>query len=229
MLKKTIKNWFICVLTLAPQKSVIRSTVSKLVRGFTFVEVLISVSLFALFLSVVMFNYPVFTDNIILGAAGQEVSIAVREAQTYALAVKEASAGGGQFSYAYGINFNPKDNPTEYYVFVDKDADKYYDVGLGACGSATTECVEKFSLPKSISISQICNSSSCYAINPGETMNITFLRPSPNASINYANNGGNLDGSFLNDVRGKVILSSPKGRILWVIIESTGQVLVQPQ
>jgi len=190
--------------------------------GFTLVELAVSVSIVSLIMLVVLFTYSSFNDNLALSAAGQEVASAVRQAQTYGLSVREVTAGGGQFTSAYGIYFDPRNDSTHYYIFVDKDGDGKYDQGNG-CGRGNTECVERGILRNNVIISSICDASRC---PPPEarTLNITFLRPNPDATISFVNSGGAIVG---NSLTGKVRLLSPKGKALTVTVESTGQISVQ--
>jgi len=206
-------------------------TKPELVCGFTIVEMLVSVGVVTLIMSSVLFNYSTFGDNLSLSSAGQELAITIRQSQTYGLTVKEVSLGGGRFDAAYGVYFNLV-APTKYWIFVDINADGKFDVGSG-CGSGptNTECIEKFNLRNNIKISNICNESSCPPQPSVRMMDVTFLRPNPDANIYFTNNGGNFVGNTPPQsgyVTGKIILISPKGKTLTITVESTGQVLVGP-
>ena len=189
-------------------------------KGFTLIELIVTMSIVTLLMTTVLFNYGTFNDNLAISSAEQEMAVAIRQAQTYGLNVKETAASSGQFGYAYGIYFNPQ-SPTDYYLFADADNNKKYDVGSG-CGSGSTECIEKFSLRNGVRISNICDSATCYST---KNLNITFLRPVPDAVIYLINNSdGSTYSSSVNT--GKIELTSSKGKVLKVTIESTGQVLV---
>jgi len=99
-------------------------------KGFTLVELLVTVSIATILMSLVLFNYGTFNDNIALSSAGQEMAIAVRQAQAYGVNVKEVKAGSGKFNSGYGIYFNPADSPSDYYIFVDTNGDKKYDAQM---------------------------------------------------------------------------------------------------
>jgi prepilin-type N-terminal cleavage/methylation domain-containing protein len=192
-------------------------------KGFTLIEVMVSMSIVALMMAVILFNYSVFTDNLALTAAGQEMIIAIREAQVYGLTVKEVSVGGGNFNSAYGIYFNPTTDPSSYYIFADTNADKKYTPGSG-CGSGSTECVQKISLRNNITISSICDATDCPPSGATGATSI-FLRPNPDASIYFMDSLGVIRESLANQV--KVNLMSPKGKIATVVIKSVGLVVVQ--
>ncbi|MBA3733539.1 prepilin-type N-terminal cleavage/methylation domain-containing protein [Patescibacteria group bacterium] len=193
----------------------------KITKGFSLVELLVSVSIVSMIMGVVLFSYSTFNDGLALQAGGQEMAIAIRQAQTYGLTVKEVITGGGQFGYAYGIYFDTTD-PQNYYVFADGNNNKTYDVGSG-CGSGSTECVEKFTLRNNVSITSVCDATSC-APSGATQMAITFLRPNPDALIYFIGASGIPTGP---SVTGKITLTSAKGKTQLVTVESTGQVLVQ--
>lgn len=188
----------------------------KYTHGFTLAELLISISIASLLMTTVLFNYSTFTDNLAVGGAEQDVATAIKQAQTYGINVKETGTNSGQFNYAYGVYFNPA-SPTSYVSFVDSNNDKKYTVGSG-CGSGSTECVATVLLRNGVRISNVCDSSTCYN---NKSLSVTFLRPNPDAVIYLTSpDTGPL-------LTGKVELTSPKGKVLQVTVESTGQVAVQ--
>ena len=201
----------------------------RFLTGFTIVELIVSIGIITAITSVVLYNYSSFNDNLALGAAGQEIAIAIREAQTYGISTKEASVGSGQFTYAYGIYFSPGCNPSNYYVFVDKNDDGVYAFreGGGSCGTpdSSSESTEKGNLRNNITISQICDiNDSCPPSPSIKNLNITFKRPNPDAIIRFANSGGNPGSA---QQKAKIKLLSPRGKILTIVIESSGQIYVQ--
>ena len=196
----------------------------KYTRGFTFIELMVSTAIIVTLGSVVLYNYGTFNDNLALSSAGQEMAIAIRQAQIYALNVKESKTSSGQFSYAYGIYFHPTNNPTDYYIFIDSNGDKIYTVGNG-CGGAVTECIEHIALRDGVVISAFGANSGCGSLNPARHLDITFLRPSTDADINFfRNNGTIVCGSNQN---GTITLTSLKGKNLVITVENTGQIYVQ--
>jgi prepilin-type N-terminal cleavage/methylation domain-containing protein len=184
-------------------------------KGFSLVETMVSVAIISSIMSVVLWTYSTFNDNISLSSAGQEVAIAIREAQTYGLTVREVTPGSGNFNSAYGIVFDPTDL-THYSVFADLNSNKVYDSG---------EDVDKFTLKNGVTITAICDNTNCPPHPDVKNLNITFLRPNPDAYIAFANNGG---GIFRGAAPiGKVVLTSHQGKNLTVIVTSTGQVTIQ--
>lgn len=197
--------------------------ISKSAKAFTVIELMVSVAIVGVISAVVIFNYSKFNDNISLSSATQEIAVAIREAQTYGLSVKETSIGSGQFGSAYGIYFEP-DDPSHYFVFVDLDGSNTFDIGSG-CGSGSTECIEKFTLRNGARITSICDAMTCPPESSVKKLNIVFLRPNPDALIYFTNNGGQIKSGP--STRARIILTSTKGTTVTVTVESTGQVLTK--
>ena len=196
----------------------------SLKTGFTLAEIMVTVSIVSIIMTTVLFSYTTFTDRLALSSAAQEIAVVVRQAQTYGLTVRESGVAGGQFSYAYGIYFDYGSDQTHYYLFVDTNSNSKFDVGSG-CGSGSTECVEQGTLRNNVLITSVCDASACPPVVNVKKMNITFLRPNPDATIIFTDSGGTtLSGP---STTGKVTLTSPKGNTSTITIESTGQINIQ--
>ncbi len=197
-------------------------------KGFTLVEVLVSTSILVVMMSVVLYNYGSFTDRLALSSAGQEIAVTIRQAQSYGLSVKELASSPGTFDSAYGTYFALSE-PDSYYLFADvgNPANKIFGVGNG-CGGDATECVQKFTLRNGVRITKLCSIPTtgapvCAPPSSGfNQMNITFLRPSPDATIRLSNSGA----FYADPSTGQITLTSPQGAELTITIERTGQVLV---
>lgn len=186
-------------------------------------EIMVVMSITVLLSGVILFNYSSFSDNLALSSAGQEVLLTLRQAQQYGISVKESSAGSGQFNYAYGVSFDNRD-VYNYYFFVDRNNNRTFDIGDG-CGSSNTECVSKETFRNGVRVYDVCDNNSCPP-HPNITgMQVTFMRPNPDAEIDFSNNNGVLWGDP--QPLGKVKLISAKGKTLNITIESTGQIYEQ--
>ena len=217
-----IKNYFLQIKSIRN-----KNTRPKLVCGFTLVELLVTIGIATVLLAITLFDYGTFNDNVALSSAGQEMAIAIKQAQTYGLSVREVKISGGNFNSAYGIVFDLGDTDN-YYVFADINGDRVYNVDDG-CGGVNTECIEKVVLKNGVKISQICDGASPPNCPPGPggsvtNLSITFLRPNPDASINFANSGGQIKATT---PIGKIVLISPKNGTLTITVENTGQISIQ--
>ncbi len=189
----------------------------NLEKAFTLIEMMVSISIIAVILTVTLWNYGIFNDNLALGAAAQEMAVTIRQAQTYGINVKEAEAGGGVFTNSFGIHIDPTNSPTSYRIFTnDSSVNKKYDAG---------ESVETITLKNGVTIYDITVSDSCHSASTYRTLDVTFRRPNPDADINFVNNGGNV--FCVSEPDATITLKSAKGTFKYVIIEKSGQITIQ--
>jgi prepilin-type N-terminal cleavage/methylation domain-containing protein len=189
---------------------------NKFNKAFSLIELIVTVSIISVILSVVLYNYGSFNDKLALSAAAQELAVSIRQAQAYGINVKESGVSSNQFNYAYGIYFSNQ-TPNSYYIYVDVNSNNKYDSG----GS---ELVERVDFKNGVTINNICDSGACPATGV-TTMSASFLRPNPDARIYFINSSGTVTSGPLS--YGRIQLRSTKGTFSYVIIESTGQIVVQ--
>lgn len=194
-------------------------------KGFTLIELLVSVSIMGMIMSVVLWNFGGFNDKLALSAAAQELALDIREAQTYGINVKESGVGSNQFNYGYGIHIIAGGG-TGYRTFIDNNpVNNQFEPNAG-CGTVTlplTECIKRVDFRNGIYVSNVCDATTCPAAGASR-MNIIFIRPNPDAIIYFAS-GLNNFGPPVTSAR--IQLTSPKGGVKYVNIESTGQISVQ--
>lgn len=184
----------------------------KWVGGFSLVELLVTVGIFS-FISVSIFvKNSNFNSSVLLTNLAYDVALSIREAQIYGLSVREFNQS---FDVAYGVNMN-SNNDLNYIFFADADKNGRYDVGDGL--------LENYSIKKGNRISDFCatpssGSERCKSTGDITSLDITFLRPNPDAIIktNLAETYGTA----------KIYLESPSGSRRTVVVESTGQISVQ--
>ncbi len=192
----------------------------KSLRGFTLIELLVSISIVTIISSFVLFNYSDFNDRLALTASAQDIASLIKQAQAYAINVREASVSGGNFNYSYAVYFDT--SSPDYYLFVDKNVNGRYDVGTG-CGTSTTECIEKGAYKSNVVIDGICGDLICPPPN-ATRMYIGFLRPDPDSIIYFVDSSNNY---IVTKNTGKIILRSPKSKTVTITVEKTGQVNFQ--
>jgi prepilin-type N-terminal cleavage/methylation domain-containing protein len=198
--------------------------------GFTLAELAVCTAIVAMIAAVALFIYTNFSDSLNLSSAGQELSLEIRQAQTYGLSVKEVTVGSGQFTNGYGIHVS-LDDPSDYYIFVDQNGNGKYD-GSTTC-TPGGECVEKMSFRNSVSITSICGAAFgggslvCPPNASVRAMDIIFLRPNPDAQIRFVNSDGSLYSGGGTFQTGQITLTSLGGRTANVVIQNTGQISTQ--
>lgn len=168
-----------------------KKSIPKLVPGFMLLELLVSISVATVLMAVVLFGYRTFSNRLAISAASQQVAVAVRQAQTYALSAKELTTGSGDFDTSYGVAFSLSD-PSSYYLFADKNDDGLYS-GDSSCLEGS-ECIKKEFLKANINISSFCgtNYSDVKECPPSgaQMLNIVFKRPDPDAQIKFSGISG---------------------------------------
>ena len=155
----------------------------NIIGGFSLVELVVTIGIFAIISSIILLNYPNFRDKMSLNKEVVNIVSNIRTAQVYSLGTKQH----GSFSIidikGYGVNFNTA-NPKQYQIFLDLTSSNnriYNNTGIGEeVGSAIQiTTTNKISSLK-------CNGVPC---NNNE-VNIFYSRPYVNAFI--SNDGTNF-------------------------------------
>ncbi len=167
-----------------------------MIHGFTLIEMLVTVAIFALISSVIITRNSKFDDEVLLTNMAYDVALSVRKAQSYGINVRTDQGG---FDDPYGIFF--ENGTTTYKFFIDRDNDGFYDAN---------ELLETYTLGRGAIIQPICDleGTGCDL----DELTIVFERPEPDAIIERGTIG-----------RAAVGIVSVRGGQRYVFIESTGQ------
>ena len=181
-------------------------------KAFTLVELLVSIAIFTVITTIAVVNNSQFNSSILLTNLAYEIGLSIRQAQVYGITVKQTSLDPTKFNSGYGIHFDLTADSKSYILFEDSklsggEVDHEY-------GSGDTD-IETFRIQKGNSISNI------YINGANRSdVDITFLRPNPNAYIKYAEGGNNYYSTA------EICIKSPQGTMRKVVVESTGQLSV---
>lgn len=194
--------------------------------GYTLVEILVSVAIITIITSVVLWNQSRASNRVLLANAVNETAVFIREAQVFGVGVRVVEDGGGDtFDVAYGV-YGELDG--DYIIlFADKNGDGLYS-GTDACVTgANEECLEKFEY-NAVTITDICGehnggSTRCTDSAATEAFVATFIRPSPQGTLSFLNNGGNPIGSLTNEFL-QIKLSSRDATCRVVTLYGIGQI-----
>lgn len=192
----------------------------KTTTGFSLVELMVSIGIFAIITSVVMFNYGRFESNMVVTNLAYEAALATRQAQVYGISVKKTK--GGDFDSSYGVYFGA-DNQ-KFYLFADNNKDNLRAENESedeeVFSMNGTNVINKFCVVSDNSGEPICNSSDTFS-----SLSIIFTRPEPNAHIYTFNNGGGLVGWTYSTAY--IYVSSGRGdKVAKVTVTNTGQISV---
>ncbi len=207
--------------------------------GFTLIELVVTVAIFALLTSVILARYPRFSSSAALGILAQDVALTIRQAQVFGLGVRGVETGSSQEFLSHGAHFDSQ-NTKSFVLFVDIPpspalpgttpiADKKYNPPVSDPNTCSGECKEKFNIQNPNFIDSICgdyklNADSC--VNPLVSLDIVFTRPNPEASII-----GRVQGAFADQVfsDAAIIFKSTRddNRTRAVVVWNTGQLTTQ--
>lgn len=160
-------------------------------RGFTLVELLVTISIFVILTGVVLFNQSRFNSTILLKNLAYDTALTIRQAQTYGINIKEFNTGesGAQDQFVpYGVHFYKNANKS-FILFADTefsldDPNKILHPYTGVVGTCNPSegCVNRYSIKRGNYISDLCveANGSCSSVN---TLDIIFRRPNPDAKI----------------------------------------------
>ena len=203
-------------------------------KGFSLIDLLVSMSIATLLMSVVLFSYRTFHNKLAVSVASQDIALASRQTQTYSVNAKETSPGSNNFYSGYGVYFNTQ-IPGAYYIFADKNNDGKYS-GDANC-SLGSECIQKNVIKNNAAISNLCGISTsgiqtCFP--SGGSVSVVyppsnFQSSIADATISFSDTNGNvIPGTFsaakivssINDTLTQTVQSS-------VTIYTSGQTYVQ--
>lgn len=148
-------------------------------KGFTLVELLVTITIFVILTGVVLFNQSRFNSSILLTNLAYDTALTVRQAQTYGINIKEFNVNGtGNFFVPYGVHFDMS-APKSFILFADLATKGFYDYSTSTCDSPNG-CVNRYNISRGNYISDLCiNDTTCGQ----KTLDIVFVRPNPDAHI----------------------------------------------
>ncbi len=133
-------------------------------KGFTLVELLISIAIIGILTAAVIVSSPTAKHGFALMRSSQGLAQDIRRAQVKAVAMKEI---GGESPKGYGIYLTTSAS-SSYILFADQDANYIYE-------NAIDTLIETIDLETYVKIS---------ALLPGSPLNIVFEPPNPTVWVN---------------------------------------------
>ena len=154
--------------------------VLSLSEGFTIIELMVSIAIMVVILSVILVNYKKFDSGIVMTNLSYDIALSIRTAQTYGVSTKGAN---GAFDKPYGIHFDTTLPANSYTLFADLNANGVYD------DSSEGSIATKYNLRGAYYIKKVCwldnvLTPKCSPEN-GNSVDITFKRPDPDAKLKF--------------------------------------------
>lgn len=169
-------------------------------KGFSLIELIVVVAIITLLTSATLFSHSRFSGGVTLESLAYEIALTVRQAQFFGINVRNV---GGVFDAGYGVYFD-KNNPTSFILFADTNDDRFY--------SGPSEIIEVYTITRGNQIKYLCVDSEC--VNPEvsivEGLQITFVRPEPDAVIKTTNTTLCGAGTSLECGLAEIHIGSPK-------------------
>lgn len=161
-------------------------------RGFTTIELLMSMLIMGILTSVVLANYPDSATRINLANITHSLALSVREAQVRGSAIDSASSTVG----GYGMYFDTIE-PTRFYLYADlangttlngiQLGNGLYDISPFDETKTVTNLLKNFKITK-LCVGTGFPFTSCNAVTQGgvpaiENITLSFIRPNPEPKI----------------------------------------------
>jgi prepilin-type N-terminal cleavage/methylation domain-containing protein len=196
-------------------------------KGFTLTEVLVTLSIMVIILTVTLLNQSSYTEKVGLANLADQISLSLSQAQSYGIAVRELTPGSQDFSNAYGMSFSklPGASASTYIFFADRNGNASYDGDWTCPIGGASECLEKVDMRQGNLINSICiieedGSEDCAT---PQRVDVSFVRPKTEAQMAVFNSSGTLiDTSNAQGI--KVSLRSPNSFERLVVVYKVGQI-----
>ncbi|MSR87887.1 MAG: prepilin-type N-terminal cleavage/methylation domain-containing protein [Candidatus Zambryskibacteria bacterium] len=198
--------------------------------GFSLVELLVSLSIMVVILTVVVSSQSVYTDTASISNLADEISITLSQSQAYGIAVRELTPGSSDFSVSYGLTFSllSGGSNSAYLFFADRNANNIYDGDWTCPTGGSSECLEKVSITHGNYIDSICiiREGEADVCNTSKRLDVNFVRPDTDARIVFFNDGGQTF-TVPNMTGARIILKTPRDNSRSVLVYTNGQISVE--
>ncbi len=163
-------------------------------KGFTLVELLISVSIFVVMTVLLIAKYGNFNQSVLLTNLIYDVALVVRTAQTFGLSVANTASqsSSASFDAAYGVDFSvDTTDSANTKVILFTDTSPLPVDGIYTSGSDAT--ISTYNISRGAKVTYLCvgTETTCAGTPPTagnvKQLDVTFKRPDPTAIICYRN------------------------------------------
>lgn len=185
-------------------------------RGFTLVELLISIVIIGIITTLVIVRYREFDSTVLLKGAAYEVALTLREMQVQSVSASRGT--GSNFEYPRGVTFTPNTNTYTSYEFPDIDinATPRY---IG--GTQSSNLIRTFTIDRSMYVKDVCvEVGGNWECSPSR-LDIAFRRPEFKALYYAEGVGGTITSALV-----KVSSPTNPDNVFLVEVSLLGQISV---
>lgn len=176
--------------------------------GFSLIELLVSIAILVVVSGLVFFNQSGFNNSVLIENLAYEISLTIRQAQSYGLQSREAGTGTDDFMAGYGVYFSLA-TPDQIILYADDGIEnKVYD-------ASSDTIIDTLKMTNGSQVVKLCTSQNC--VTSINTLDISFIRPNPTAYINTSNSYGEVYIRSLKNEEKKVTIN----KIGQISIDST--------
>jgi len=193
--------------------------------GFSLIELMVVAGIIVVISSVVLFNNTKYGGSVLLQNLAYSIALSVREAQIYGISVR--GSGSSNFNAGYGMHFAISDN-NHYELFADKDNN-----GLFTDASENVP-PSPYVIGRGYYIYKLCAPAgtkpavNSYTCTNATQIDLQFKRPEPDACISMSGQSALTNSHCTGGYESaRIILASPRGDLLSVVVDATGQISVQ--
>lgn len=198
-------------------------------KGFTLVELLVTVSVFTILTGVVLYNQSKFNGTILLTSLAYDTALTVRQAQTYGINIRSFNYNGENIFTPYGVHFQTNEPYNKSFILFSALDYNFEDINSLKFGGTNTNdciiedgCVSRYNIQRGNYVSDICldNTENCGA----QSLDVFYVRPNPEAIIKAADSLG----SSVSPSKAIIKLSNSENSFTReVVVQSNGLIYVK--
>jgi len=172
-------------------------------RGFSLIELLVSIAIIAIITATILARYSAFNSTVLLKDLAYEVALSIREAQSFGVSVRGVESN---FEQVYGVHFVP--GTTTYTLFVDTNENNIYNTG---------EAITTYNIGNNNKIGAVYTNSTSR-----DSLDVVFRRPEPDAEYYVNGSSTRVDANHAS-----IEVTAPNGNKHTVLIYPTGQISIE--
>ncbi len=185
-------------------------------KGFTLVELLVSIAIFTFMTAILVVKYAGFSEGMTLTNLAYDIALTLREAQSYginAADAKNVAGSSSDFNKSYGVYFT-RGNDYRFTLYADLDGDGRY--------GGATENVRVMNIKQGNRLEYLCAGAGVVNCAVVTIIDIRFTRPDPSPKI-YA---GTVANALTLYPYAEIRMKSANGSYRRVVVRSSGQIAV---